>query len=108
MAAETGVSPATLFRWKHQALVDAGAREGVPSVDSDELAVARRRIAQLEEELQLTRDACELFDEQVVVTQKEDRGRRRTDRQRAFEPVVLSDHRAGPVDVLCSPEAARS
>jgi hypothetical protein len=44
----------------------------------------------------------------VVVTQKEDRGRRRTDRQRAFEPVVLSDHRAGPVDVLCSPEAARS
>jgi transposase-like protein len=26
VAAETGISPATLFRWKDQALIDAGAR----------------------------------------------------------------------------------
>jgi transposase-like protein len=38
IVAETGISPATLFRWKNQALVDAGARAGVPSVDSDGLA----------------------------------------------------------------------
>lgn len=30
VAAETGVCQATLFRWKRQALVDAGVIEGVP------------------------------------------------------------------------------
>lgn len=36
VAAETGISPATLFRWKDQALIDAGVRPGAPSVESDE------------------------------------------------------------------------
>jgi transposase-like protein len=67
---ETGISSATLFRWKAQALIDDGVRDGVPSVEADELAAAKRRIAQLEAELVLTRDACALFDEQVVVTPK--------------------------------------
>ena len=44
--------------------------EGVPSVEADELAAARKRIAALEAELALTRDACELFDEQAVVPPK--------------------------------------
>ncbi|WP_245671726.1 transposase [Nocardia amamiensis] len=70
IAAETGISAATLFKWKAQALVDAGVREGVPSVEADELASAHRRIAQLEAELKLTRDACELFYEQVVISPK--------------------------------------
>ena len=70
IAAETGVSQATLFNWKKQALIDAGRRAGVQSFDADELAAARKRIAQLEAELKLTRDACELFNEQVVVPPK--------------------------------------
>lgn len=77
IAVETGISPATLFRWKAQALVDAGVRDGVPSVEADELAAARRRIAALEAELALTRDACALFDEQVVTGPK---GRPRSSR----------------------------
>jgi putative transposase len=44
--------------------------EGVPSVEADELAAAHKRIAALEAELALTRDACELFDEQAVVPPK--------------------------------------
>lgn len=44
--------------------------EGTPSVEADELAAAHKRIAQLEAELALTRDACELFDEQAVVPPK--------------------------------------
>ena len=68
VAAETGISQATLF--KRQALIDAGVIEGVPSVEADELAAAYKRIAQLEAELALTRDACELFDEQAVVPPK--------------------------------------
>ncbi|MFF0636898.1 transposase [Nocardia sp. NPDC004151] len=67
IASETGISPATLFRWKAQALIDAGVREGVPSTAADELASAHKRIAQLESELALTRDACALFDEGVVI-----------------------------------------
>src|SRR5271156_5820020 len=70
IAAETGVCQATLFRWKRQALIDAGFIEGTPSVEAHELAAAHKRIAQLEAELVLTRDACELFDGQAVVPPK--------------------------------------
>ena len=70
IAAETGIAQATLFRWKRQALIDAGVIEGTPSVEADELAAAHKRIAQLEAELALTRDACELFNEQAVVPPK--------------------------------------
>lgn len=70
IAAETGISPATLFNWKRQALIDAGLRPGVTSAEVDELTAARKRITQLEEELRLTRDACELFNAQVVVPPK--------------------------------------
>ena len=35
IATETGISPATLFWWKDQALIDEGVRDGVPSVESD-------------------------------------------------------------------------
>ncbi|WP_241007886.1 hypothetical protein [Mycobacterium kubicae] len=37
---------------------------------ADELAAARKRIAQLEAEPALTRDACELFDAEAVVLPK--------------------------------------
>lgn len=39
-------------------------------MEADELASAQKRIARLEAELALTRDACELFDEQEVVPPK--------------------------------------
>jgi len=70
VAAETGICEATLFRWKRQALIDAGVIEGTPSVEADELAAAHKRIAQLEAELALTRDACELFNAEAVVPPK--------------------------------------
>ena len=60
IAAETSIPQSTLFRWKRQALIDAGVVDGIPSVEADELAAARKRIAQLEAELALTRDACEI------------------------------------------------
>ncbi|MGW4124416.1 transposase [Nocardia sp. NPDC004711] len=70
IASETGISLATLFRWKAQALIDAGVRDGVPSTDADELSAAHKCISQLESELALTRDACALFDEGVVISPK--------------------------------------
>jgi putative transposase len=56
-----GICQATLFRWKRQALIDAGVIKGTPSVEADELAAAHKRITALEAELTLTQDACELF-----------------------------------------------
>jgi len=41
VAAETGICQATLFRWKRQALIEAGIVEGIPSVEADELAAAQ-------------------------------------------------------------------
>lgn len=70
IAGETGIAQATLFRWKRQALIDAGVIEGTPSVEADELAAAQKRIAALEAELALTRDACELFNAEAVVRPK--------------------------------------
>lgn len=47
-----------VVRWKEQALIDVGVRDSVPSVESDEFASARVRVAALEAELVLTREAC--------------------------------------------------
>ena len=70
VAGETGAPQSPLFRWKRQALIDAGVIEGIPSVEADELLAARKRVAQLEAELALTRDACELFSAEAVVPPK--------------------------------------
>jgi transposase InsO family protein/transposase-like protein len=70
VAVDTGICQATLFRWKRQALIDSGVIDGIPSVEADELAGAHRRIAALEAELALTRDACELFNHEAVVPPK--------------------------------------
>ncbi|MGK8505273.1 transposase [Nocardia asiatica] len=107
VAAETGISPATLFRWKAQVLVDAGVREGIPSVEADELASAKKRIAALEAELKLTRDACELFDAQAVVSPKGgSRGRRRADRARTFGAVGLSNRWSAQIHLSAAAAAA--
>jgi transposase-like protein len=45
VAAETGIAQATLFRWKRQALIDAGVIDCTPSVEADELAPAHKHIA---------------------------------------------------------------
>jgi transposase-like protein len=58
---QTGVSLATLFLWKRQALIDAGRAEGVKSFEADELAQAHKTIAELEAELEAVKAASALF-----------------------------------------------
>ena len=60
---ELGISEATLQRWKRQALIDAGLRPGLLSYEADPLAQARKRIKELEEELEITKLAAKLYDE---------------------------------------------
>jgi transposase len=61
VATEIGVSEATVYRWREQDRVDRGERPGLSSAERSELAVARRRIRELEMELEITRKASALF-----------------------------------------------
>lgn len=67
LASELGMSAATLYRWKKQALIDAGRRPGAKSYEPDELARARQRIKDLEAELELVKAASALFNGEVVL-----------------------------------------
>jgi transposase len=57
------VSEATVYRWRQQDRVDRGERPGLSSVERVELAQARRRIRELETELEITKRASVLFAE---------------------------------------------
>lgn len=66
VAEDLGVSENTLYKWRRQALIDAGRRPGVKSFEADPLAQARRRIKELEEELEITKAASAIFEEGSV------------------------------------------
>jgi transposase len=66
VAAEIGVSEATVYRWWAQDRIDRGERPGLSSVERSELAQARRRIRELETELEITKKASALFAESEV------------------------------------------
>lgn len=70
LVTELDVSASTLHRWKHQALVDAGRKAGIKSYEPDELARARRRIRELESELEAVKAASALFNGEEVVRPK--------------------------------------
>jgi transposase len=64
VAEKFDVSEATVYRWIAQDEVDLGERPGVRSGEHAELSEARARIRELEAELELTRKASALFEEQ--------------------------------------------
>jgi transposase-like protein len=72
LVVELGISEHTLYRWRGQALIDAGRRPGAKSYEADPLAAARRRIKELEAELKLVKAASALFDEAERVSPKGD------------------------------------
>jgi transposase-like protein len=63
VAEELGLSENTLYKWRRQALIDVGRRPGIKSYEADPLAQARRRIKELEAELEVTKLASALFEE---------------------------------------------
>jgi transposase-like protein len=69
---ELGVSEATLYLWKHQALIDADLADGLKSFEADELAAAHKTIAELEAELEITKAAVALFNGEEPVSPKGD------------------------------------
>jgi len=66
LASELGISSATIYRWRQQARVDAGEVAGVDSAIAAELADARRRIRELEEELAATQFAATVLRDENI------------------------------------------
>jgi transposase len=66
LASELGISSATIYRWRQQARVDAGEVAGVNSAVAAELADAKRRIRELEEELAATQFAATMLRDENI------------------------------------------
>jgi len=58
VAASLGIAESCLHRWRHRDLVDRGLKPGTTARESEELAAARQRIRDLEEEVKILRKAA--------------------------------------------------
>jgi transposase-like protein len=63
LCAELGIHNVTLYKWRRQALIDAGVTPGLKSYEADPLLASRRRVKELEAELKAVKAASELFEE---------------------------------------------
>ncbi|MDE0138774.1 MAG: transposase [bacterium] len=61
LSSDLGVSDQTIYNWRRQDAIDRGLEAGLMSSEKEELRAARRRIAELETELAVTRRANELL-----------------------------------------------
>ena len=67
VCSETGVPEQTLHCWRLPALIDVGLVEGIDSTESAALRAVNKRIKALEKELQLVKNASEIYNSLVVV-----------------------------------------
>ena len=63
MARVRGVSAAAIHNWVRQDHIDRGERPGITTPESIELAKAKKRIRQLEEEVTILKKVSKLFGE---------------------------------------------
>ncbi len=70
LSAEYGVAGATIHRWLDQDRIDHGEKPGATSSQNTELCAARKRVRELEHELELIRKAAAIFDEQQKIRPK--------------------------------------
>ena len=61
VAHDLQISAQTIYTWRRQQLIDSGQIPGMTSSDQAELVAARKRIAELENELAIHRRAVELL-----------------------------------------------
>ena len=61
VAVDLGISEQSIYVWRRQARIDAGAEPGLTSGEKAELVAARRRIRELEGEVAIHRRATELL-----------------------------------------------
>jgi transposase len=65
IAQALGISEQSVYTWRRQDRIDRGLEPGLTSTEKAELVAAKRRIAELETELQAMRRAMELVREVV-------------------------------------------
>jgi transposase len=63
VARDLGISDQTIYSWRRQDRIDRGLEPGLSSSERDELAAAKRRIRELETEIEIHRRATELLAE---------------------------------------------
>ena len=61
IAEQLGITAQTVYNWRNQDLIDRGIRGGMSTSESAELTAARKRIRELETELDVTRRTNELL-----------------------------------------------
>ena len=61
LARDLGISSQTIYLWRHQEQIDRGLVAGLTSAERTELEAAKRRIRELEAELEIHRRASELL-----------------------------------------------
>ena len=73
VAHDLDVSDQTIYNWRRQDRIDRGETPGLSSAEKGDLAIAHRRIRELETELAISRRAVELLKEETnpkVVTRR--------------------------------------
>ena len=65
VAYDLQISAQVIYTWRRQQLIDSGQMPGMTSSDHAELVAARKRIAELENELAIHRRAAELLGDVV-------------------------------------------
>ncbi len=63
VARDLDISSQSIYRWQRQDRIDEGLEPGATSAEAAELAAAKRRIVQLEAELEIANKAVELLTE---------------------------------------------
>lgn len=64
VARDLGVTEQSIYTWRRQDRIDRGLEPGTSTAEQAELTAARRRIRELETELEVARRAVELLKEQ--------------------------------------------
>ncbi len=65
IAVKLGITSQTVYNWRNQDQIDRGLRAGMSTSESGKLAAARKRIRELETELEVTRRANDLLKAQT-------------------------------------------
>ena len=65
VAHDLDVSDQTIYSWRRQDLIDRGEQPGLSTAEKGELSAARKRIFELETELEVARRAIEVIKEEA-------------------------------------------
>ncbi len=65
VAHDLDISDQTIYNWRRQDRIDRGMQPGLSTAEHAELAVAKKRISELETELSVSRRAMELLKEET-------------------------------------------